>query len=175
LLRRGLELGGWAPFWFALLDAAAAIIVIAFLAAAMMLGVQLFDLMAVSGGGKPALPLAPLFDGISDNPADPEFWWIYFLLVSTMFPSFANLAIGATSLVRGWPGVHARLLEQLKPGRHIAFPDRVLIALGLTAQWALGTILGPAAQLLLFGGIIFYALPMLRIEFLDLYRHLIFE
>ncbi len=175
LLRRGLEKGGWAPFGFGLLDATLAVVVIALLAAAMVLGVQIFDLMAVQGGGAAILPLRPLFDGMAKNPSDSEFWWIYFLLLSTMIPSLLNLAIGGTSLLRGLPRFPARLLKSLEPGRRIAFPNRVFIALELTSQWAIGTALAVTVQIGLLFGFIFHVLPWLGIEFLDIYRHLIFE
>ena len=48
LLRRGLELGGWWPYFLGLVDAAVAAVVIAVLALAMVLGVQAFDVLAIS-------------------------------------------------------------------------------------------------------------------------------
>ncbi|MBV8096457.1 MAG: hypothetical protein JO110_25095 [Acetobacteraceae bacterium] len=104
LLRRGLELGGWWPYGLALVDACLAAAIIALLALTMVVGVQAFDALAVHGGGKPALPLDPLFNGIAANPTAPEYWWLYALLLSTMIPSLVNLAIGGTSLVRGCRG-----------------------------------------------------------------------
>src|SRR6202011_5498658 len=73
LLRRGLELGGWWPYLLALVDAALATVIIACLALVMVLGVQAFDELAVHGGGEHAavLDLPALFDGISENPAEP--------------------------------------------------------------------------------------------------------
>jgi hypothetical protein len=43
LLRRGLELKGWWPFALAIVDALAAIVIIALLALTMVIGVQTFD------------------------------------------------------------------------------------------------------------------------------------
>jgi len=86
LLRRGLELGGWWPYLLALVDACLAGVIIAFLALTMVIGVQAFDELAVHGGGEKAavLPLPALFDGIAKNPAAPEYWWAYALLLSSM-------------------------------------------------------------------------------------------
>ncbi len=120
LLRRGLEKGGWAPFVFGLLDAAVAVIVIALLAAAMVLSVQVFDRMAERGGGKAVLLLPKdLINHISHNQPDPNFAWICVLLLSTMIPSLLNLAIGGASLLRWFPSVTARLLKSLEPGSTI--------------------------------------------------------
>jgi hypothetical protein len=74
LLRRGLELKEWWPFFLALIDAMAAAIIIALLALTMVIGVQTFDALAVHGGGKAVLPLTPLFDGIAAHPELPEYW-----------------------------------------------------------------------------------------------------
>lgn len=52
LLRRGLELGGWAPYFLAIVDAALAAGVIVALTLAMVIGVQFFDAAGVHGGGK---------------------------------------------------------------------------------------------------------------------------
>ena len=60
LLRRGLELGGWWPMILALVDAAAAALIVAMLAIAMALGVQAFDSLAVLGGGQAVLPLVAM-------------------------------------------------------------------------------------------------------------------
>jgi hypothetical protein len=84
LLRRGLELGGWWPYFLALVDAALAVVIIAALAFVMVIGVQTFDELAVHGGGKPVLPLDTLFDGIAKNPAAAEYWWAYAFLLSSM-------------------------------------------------------------------------------------------
>ena len=85
-LRRGIELGGWWPYFLALLDAASALLIVALLLGSMVIGVQLFDHLALLGGGKAAiLPLQPLFDGIKAHPEAPEFWWVYVLLLNRTY------------------------------------------------------------------------------------------
>jgi hypothetical protein len=105
LLRRGLELRGWWPYGLALVDACLAALIIAALALTMVVGVQIFDTLAVLGGGAAVLPLDSLFTGIAEHPSAPEYWWIDALLLSTMVPSLVNLIIGGTSLARGLPRV----------------------------------------------------------------------
>jgi hypothetical protein len=159
LLRRGIALGGWWPYGLALADAVLAVAIIALLSAAMVVGVQAFDHAAMQGGGAPVLPLLPLFDGIAADPAAPEYWWVYMLLLSTMIPSLINLAIGGASLLRGIPGVPALLLAQMKPGEAVPGFERSWMALMLTGQWVIGIALGIAAQGVLVWVILFGVLP----------------
>lgn len=170
LLRRGLELRGWWPYLLALVDALTAAGIIAVLALTMVVGVQAFDDLSVRGGGHPALPLQPLFDGIAAHPGSPEFWWIYVLLLSTMAPSLINLMIGGTALVRAVPGVPSLLLSYLPADRAVPAYDRAWIALVLTLQVAGGIVIAFAAQALLAVGLIFYAMPSVGLGLLDLAR-----
>jgi hypothetical protein len=170
LLRRGLELGGWWPYAFALLDAAIAAVIIAGLALTMVVGVQAFDASAVHGGGAPVLPLEPLFNGIAAQPRAPEYWWIYALLLSTMIPSLVNLVIGGASLVRGLPGVPSILLRFMPDKGGVLKWDRHWIAAVLTTQVAAGAALGMAAQVFLVVGIIGYVMPFFGLELLDMAR-----
>lgn len=172
LLRRGLELGGWWPFLLALVDAVLAGIIIALLALTMVLGVQTFDSLAVHGGGKPVLPLRPLFDGIAAHPANPEYWWVYVLLLSTMLPSLFNLVIGSTAVMRGLPGLSSLLLRFWPAGLAVPTYDRAWIAAVLTAQVALGVLLGVAVQGLLAYALLAHAMPATGLALLDICRGL---
>jgi hypothetical protein len=169
-LRRGLELGGWWPYFLGLVDAAVAAVVIAVLALTMVLGVQAFDVLAIHWGGKPILPLEPLFAGIAANPSVPEYWWIYALPLSTMIPSLINLVIGGTSLVRGLPRVLFWLLQYIPERGGVLKWDRHWIATVLTAQIAAGAALGIAAQVFLVVVIIGYIMPWLGADLLDMAR-----
>jgi hypothetical protein len=146
LMRRGLELRSWWPYLLALLDAALAGAIIACLALTMVLGVQAFDELAVHGGGKAVLPLDTLFDGISKNPAEPQYWWAYALLLSSMIPSLINLTISGMALTRGIPWLAPLLLQWIPEGKAVPEYKRQLAAIGLTTQMFAGAGLGPAAQ-----------------------------
>ncbi len=172
LLRRGVELGGWWPYVLALVDAALAAGIIAALALTMVVGIQAFDELAMHGGGEPVLPLQPLFDGIAVHPGAPEYWWLYALLLSTMIPSLVNLVIGGASLLRGIPSLSNLLLRVMPEGKKIPPFERNWIAAVLTAQVAVGAVLGIAAQALLAIGIIGYAMPWLGLGLLDMARDL---
>jgi hypothetical protein len=170
LLRRGLELGGWWPYLLALIDALLAAVIIAALALVMVVFVQAFDELAVHRGGKPVLPLDTLFDGIAKNPAAPEYWWAYALLLSTMIPSLVNLIIGGTSLLRGIPGLPTLLLQSMPAGTAVPAFDRTWMALVLTGQIFVGALLGIAAQALLALGLIFHVMPWIGLDLLDMAR-----
>jgi hypothetical protein len=170
LLRRGLELGAWWPYFFALIDAVIAAVIIMVLAVTMVVSVQAFDAVAVHSGGLPILPLSPLFDGLAAHSSEPEYWWIYALLISSMIPSLINLAIGGASFLRGVPGLRALLLSFLPIGKAVPPFDRAWIALVLTAQTFLGIGLGVAAQAVLAIGIIGYVMPWFGLHILDVAR-----
>ncbi len=175
LLRRGLELKmEWWPYIYAVIDACLATVVIALLALTMVLGVQAFDELAVHGGGTKAavLPLDQLFDGISKHPEEPEYWWVYALLLSTMIPSLVNLAIGGMALTRGIPGVPRLLLRWIPEGRDVPDYRRPLAALALTIQMFAGAFLGIAAQAFLAVGLLYYLMPAIGLDLLWLCQQL---
>jgi hypothetical protein len=170
LLRRGLELRAWWPYGLALVDAGLAAVIIAALALTMVVGVQAFDALAVHRGGSTVLPLDALFNGIATQPAAPEYWWLYALLLSTMIPSLANLVIGGTSFVQGLPGVPSLLLRYIPERGGVLKWDRHWIATVLTAQVAAGAASGIAAQVFLVWVIIGHVMPFFGLELLDVAR-----
>ncbi|WGJ15773.1 hypothetical protein QEV83_05805 [Methylocapsa sp. D3K7] len=170
LLHRGLELGGWWPYFLALVDAALAGVIIALLALAMVIGVQAFDELAAHGGGKPVLPLDALFDGIAEKPAAPEYWWAYALLLSSMIPSLVNLTIGGMAFTRGIPSLARLLLQWVPEGKAVPDYRRPLAAIGLTTQMFAGVGLGIAAQAFLVWGLIFHVMPWVGLDLLDMAR-----
>jgi hypothetical protein len=172
LLRRGLELGGWWPYVLAIVDACLAGVIIALLALTMVIGVQAFDELAVHGGGEKAavLPLDALFDGIAKNPAAPEYWWAYALLLSSMIPSLINLAISGMAFTRGIPGVSRVLLNWIPEGRDVPEYKRQPAAIGLTIQMFTGAFLGIAAEAFLAWGLIFHVMPWIGLDLLNMAR-----
>lgn len=164
LLWLGLERKGWWPYFYALLDAAVAIATLVLLVAGMIVGIQLINLMAVEGGGKPLLEVAPLLvaviDGLKHYSFKAEYWWIYTLLLSAMIPSLMNLAIGGFSLIRGIPILSRRLQAYLPEGHGVAQHDRNWISLMLSIQAMVGLCLASVSQFILLPWWIFgYLLP----------------
>jgi hypothetical protein len=169
LMRRGLEREKWWPYFYATIDALLASAIIAFLAMAMVAGVQLFDDLAIYGGGKSVLPpMWALLNAIKASPANAEYWWIYATLFSTMLPSLINLFIAGVSLARGVPGTSAWLLGKVREGEAVPAYDRLRVAIVLTLQGAAGIVIAVAAQGFLFWIIIWQGMPRLGIGVLDL-------
>jgi hypothetical protein len=164
LLWLGIERKGWWPYFYALVDAAIAVLVIVILVAVMVVAIQALNLMAVMGGGQAILPVVPLLDAVYDslkqNSFEPEYWWAYTLLVSAMIPSLVNLTIGGFSLLRGIPIVSQHLYAYLPEGHAVATQDRNWISLVLAIQVTAGLCLGFVAQFILLPWWIFgYILP----------------
>jgi len=169
LMRRGLEREKWWPYLYAVIDALLASAIIAFLAMAMLAGVQLFDDLAVYGGGERVLPpMVDFLDAIKANPAKPEYWWVYAMLFSTMLPSLINLFIAGVSLARGVPGVPSWLMGKVRESEAVPAYDRLLVAIVLALQGVAGLAIALAAQGLLFWVIIWQGMPRLGIGVLDL-------
>ena len=170
LLRRGLELGGWWPYFLGVVNAVLATAIVALLALTIVVAVQAFGELVTHGGGAPILPLGQLFDGISKNPEAPEYWWVYALLLATMIPSIINLAMGGMALSRGLPGLGRLLLQWLPEGKAVPEYKRQLTAIGLTGQMFAGAFLGIAALGLLVWGLVFHVMPALGLDLLDMTR-----
>ena len=116
------------------------------------------------------MPLDDLFDGIAKNPAAPEYWWAYALLLSSMIPSLINLAIGGMTFTRGTPWLARLLLLWMPEGKAVPEYKRQLAAMGLTVQMFAGASLGIAAQGFLALVIIRYAIPLFGLDLLDMAR-----
>jgi hypothetical protein len=160
-LRKGLSLGGWAPFAFALLDIVVACALIAVLAVLMVVAVQTFYDFSVLRGGPKAriLPLGPLFESLETQPGAYENWWLWLLLFSSMIPSFANLCIASASFLRGLPVLNNWILARLPQGKALREDHRYGLASVLTAQVVIGAALAGAAFYLTLTWFVPVALP----------------
>jgi hypothetical protein len=169
LMRRGLEREKWWPYLYAVIDALLASAVIAFLAMAMVAGMQWFDDLAVYDGGERLLPpMRDFLDAIKADPGKPEYWWVYATLFSTMLPSLINLFIAGVSLARGVPGVLPWLQVKMMEGEAVPAYDRLLVAIVLALQGVVGVVIAVVAQGFLFWVIIWQGMPRLGIGVLDL-------
>jgi hypothetical protein len=169
LMRRGLEREKWWPYLYAFIDALLALVVMVFLAVAMVAAVQLFDDLAASGGGKPVFPpMLEFLDAIKAEPGNPEYWWIYATLFSIMLPSLINLFIAGVSLARGVPGVSSWLSGKVREAEAVPAYDRLLVSIVLALQGVAGLAIALVAQGFLFWVIIWQGMPRLGIGVLDL-------
>jgi hypothetical protein len=162
LLRRGLSLGGWWPFLFALLDVMVAAVLIVVLAFAMVLAIQTFDDIAVLRAGPDAriLPLDQLFHGLETAPGDYEYWWVWCLLFSSMIPSILNLSIAAAAFLRGLPGLNTWILARMPSGKPVRERDRLTVVAALTGQIIVGIALTGIATYLTAAYVVPLGLPM---------------
>jgi len=123
--------------------------------------------MAVRGGGPQVLPLEELFQGISNDPLAPKYWWLYALLLSTMIPSLVNLVIrGSVADARVFRDLSLYLYRLMDLPSESDF-HRVQIAALLAGQVVIGVSLGIAAQAAFIFVIFRYAMPMLGLEMLE--------
>jgi hypothetical protein len=90
-----------------------------------------------------------------------------------MIPSLFNLVISGTALTRGLPGLSSLLLRFMPVGCAVPAYDRAWIASLLTAQLALGVVLGVVVQGLLVYGLLLHVMPTVGLGLLDLCRNLI--
>jgi hypothetical protein len=114
LLRRGVEAGGFAPVWLALLDLVVATLLIILLAAAMVFAVDLFEVV----GRSKIIDVANVLDALADptQRLEPQYWWIYATLFSTLIPSLLNVALAALSFMRGIIPFHRRVADRMLVG-----------------------------------------------------------
>lgn len=142
LLRRGLAPGGRGPYFYAAVDAIIAIPVIALLAFVTVFAVQTFDDIAALRAGPEAriMPLDHLFAGLDLHPGDPQYWWVWLMLFSTLIPSALNLCIAAASFMRGAPFLNEWVLARMPAGGAVRKSDRRLLAGMLAAQIAGGVL-----------------------------------
>ena len=152
LLRRGLAPGGRGPFFYAVVDALTAVPVIAILSFVTVFTVQTFEDIAALRGGPDAriMPLDTLFAGLDLHPGDPEYWWLWLMLFSTLIPSALNLCAAAASLIRGLPFLNTWIVKRMQTAGSMRDSDRLMLASALSAQIA-GGFLATGVALYLIG------------------------
>ena len=160
LLRRGLESGGWWPLVLAIVDLIMAAVVIVLLAVAMVVAVDAFNAVTVSAGGKNVFDLVGTLNGLADpkRRSEPEYWWLYATLFSTLIPSIINVAVGALSVIRGVPGLHRMVAGAMMPGRGVLGAN-LWMAPALAFEVLVSVIIGTAAPLGLLWVLFGWLLP----------------
>jgi hypothetical protein len=121
---------------------------------------------AVIGGREPGasrcgliLPLGPLFTGLQSTPGDYEYWWVWFLLFSSMIPSILNLSIAAAAFLRGLPVINTWILHRMPVGKAVRERNQIPVAAALTAQVVGGVALTGIAGYLVAVDVIPLGLP----------------
>ena len=131
LLRKGLELRGWMPALLGIVDIFAATIVMVCLTVSVLFAVQAFNTMATLGGAEIFLKPTDYLLAFGDAKQrwEPQYYWIYIMLFSTMIPSVCNVVIGLMSIARGFAPLY-RFIETQKIPTKEAVPtaNRMLFA-----------------------------------------------
>ncbi|MES2442770.1 MAG: hypothetical protein V4574_08055 [Pseudomonadota bacterium] len=173
LLRRGIEKGGWFPLVYGLIDLAVAVVVIALLAVTILWAVQLFDGMTLIGGGRKVLDVPGTLAALGDphRRAAPEYWWLYAMLFATLVPSIVNVALGALSIVRGVPGVNARIAEQMQK-EGVLDVELVWMVPAMVLQLLVCCVVGAAVMLGLLWLIFAWLLPLVGFQLVPMLQAL---
>ena len=129
LLWRGVERRGLSPFILGLVDIGVALFLLLVQSAVMIFGIQLFNASAMFGVREsidPAIIDAAVFLNLADllagiaNPAtrgNPEYWWVYATLFSTLLPSWLHLLMASGCLVRGSTRLNQVIGQELPLGK----------------------------------------------------------
>jgi len=173
LLRRGLAPGGRGPYFYALVDVVVAVPLIVLLALVTVVAAQMFDDIAVQRAGTQALimPLDALFKGLETRPGDYEFWWVWFMLFSTLIPSLINLVIGAAAFLRGLPSLNAWILNRMPHAKAVRDNDRLPVACALAGQLAGGLLVSGVLLYLLAAYVVPMWIPTLGALIRDFSEH----
>ena len=101
LLRRGSARGASPalPFLLGIADFLIGLALLVALACALVLALHTADAVVLAAGAdKPLIDVPARLLTLGRTPYDPENWWVYLTLFSTLIPSAFNLAIGMISL-----------------------------------------------------------------------------
>ena len=91
---------GWVPLAWGLADFILAFLFMAGLVAMVVAAVAYLNVLSVGGGGTLMVDLQGLFTGLRADPGNPEFYWIYFMLLSTLIPTLLHLLIAGASVMQ---------------------------------------------------------------------------
>ncbi len=131
LIRKGLELRGWMPALFGLIDLVVATILMVCLTACVLFAVQAFNTMTIIGGGEIFLIPTDYLVAFGDPEQrwKPQYYWVYIMLFSTMIPSMCNVVIGLMSISRGFAPLYRFIESQKIPTREaVPAANRMLFA-----------------------------------------------
>lgn len=162
LLRRGCEPDAPNPLWLGLIDLVFGLILLVLLAATLIAALAAADGIMAQANAPLLFDVSGRLHQIASAPGNPENYWIYFTLFTTMIPSALNAVIGAISLVSwSWPGQRHWLIAKIpilkesgRGGTHEvvvrvfglqAFLGTLLAGLALWALWWAANAAAPSA------------------------------
>jgi len=138
LLRRALAAAGAAArLIYGLIDAGAAVAILAGLAVVIPAALTGLNALAMAGGWpEPLIDVAGRLALLRTSPGDPSVWWIHLMLFSTLLPSVMHIVItGAAVVTLVWPPRwNAWYAARLWPTELAHRPDRRKMAAYLTLR-----------------------------------------
>lgn len=94
---------GTRGFLWALLDLVIAFVLLLLMATVLLTAIDFANDLRLTAGKDMVLNLVDLLKGMENNPANPDFYWIYFMLFSTLLPTLVHFALAGASVVLWFP------------------------------------------------------------------------
>jgi hypothetical protein len=157
LLRKGLENGGLRPLAFGLIDLLISLVTVASLGIAVLIVTQIFNATSALGGAEKAVfdPLPALRDlatpGLRNQ---PQYYWLYLMLLTTQIPAILNLGAGFLSVIRTGDFGNMWVLRLMGDGQGVGLWTRGALAAVQAGQFALAMTAGGLLFYLLFIGFV---------------------
>lgn len=137
LLRKNLELGGWWAIGLAAIDLLGALVLLMILALAILLTVQCANALTSLNELNPIIDPSRIIINMQDNKHrwNPQFWWLYIMLFSTLLPSLINFFIGTLSVFRGYRPLNSWIVRQMPARRNMTSLSRLWLPPILATQF----------------------------------------
>ncbi len=90
---------GFRAVAWAVVDLFLAFIFLILITTVTTIGIAAVNFTADFAGGKPILDLTALFAGIHADPLNKEYWWIYFLFLSTLIPTALHALVASFAVI----------------------------------------------------------------------------
>ncbi len=89
---------GYRAFLWAVFDGVLAFGFLLLLTLVMVVALSGINVLSASLNGQQIINLRLIFDGLATDPLRPEFWWLYFILFSTLIPTMLHMLVASWSL-----------------------------------------------------------------------------
>ena len=157
LLRKGLEKGGLWPLGLGVIDLLISLFIVALLGVAVLIVTQIFNATTVVGGADKLVfdPLPALHDlatpGLRNQ---PQYYWLYLMLLTTQIPAILSLGAGFLSVIRTGDFGNMLVLRLMGGGQGVGLWTRGALAAVQALQFALAMTAGGLLFYLLFIGFV---------------------
>lgn len=156
-LRKGLEKSGLWPLGLGVIDLFISLFIVVLLGITVLIITQIFNATTVLGGAEKAVfdPLPALRDlstpGLRNQ---PQYYWLYLMLLTTQIPAILNLGAGFLSVIRTGDFGNMWVLRLMGDGQGVGLWARSALAAVQAGQFALAMTAGGLLFYLLFIGFV---------------------